>query len=88
MFLCFSLPKYKAVIFPENGGHIKFSPQGELVASVNSLDGSMKVLHVKTQAVKLTASVILPTNVCWHYRYPLVCIGDDYNLCFWKVTAK
>lgn len=76
------------MLFLENGGNLKFSSHGELIAAVNCLDNHLKILHVKGQVVKLTASVTLPTNVCWHYRYPLVCIGDDYNLCFWKVTAN
>lgn len=76
------------ILFSENGGNLKFSPQGELIAVVNSLDGSLKIVHVKSQAVKLTAGVTLPTNVCWHYRYPLVCVGDDSKLCFWKVSAR
>nr|CAH7764685.1 unnamed protein product [Callosobruchus chinensis] len=80
------LPQQHNVFFNENGGNIKFSPQGELVAAVNSLDSSMKIIHVKSQTVKLTASVALPTNVTWHYRYPLVCLGDDYRLCFWKTA--
>ncbi|KAG5876269.1 hypothetical protein JTB14_013006 [Gonioctena quinquepunctata] len=78
------LPLNNNIIFMENGGHIKFSPQGELIAAVNSLDKVLRVVHVKTQAGKLSANVTLPTNVCWHYRYPLVCIGDDFKLCFWK----
>lgn len=76
------------MLFLENGGNVKFSPYGELIAAVNSLDNLLKVVHVKTQTVKLIASLTLPTNVCWHYRYPLVCIGDDFNLCFWKLTAN
>ncbi|VEN59338.1 unnamed protein product [Callosobruchus maculatus] len=80
------LPQQHNIFFNENGGNIKFSPQGELVAAVNSLDSSMKIIHVKSQTVKLTASVALPTNITWHYRYPLVCLGDDYRLCFWKTA--
>lgn len=76
------------MLFLENGGNVKFSPQGELIAVVNSLDNLLKVLHVKSQAVKLIANLTLPTNVCWHYRYPLICIGDDFNLCFWKISAN
>ncbi|CAH1159790.1 unnamed protein product [Phaedon cochleariae] len=79
------LPLHNNIVFTENGGHIKFSPQGELVAAVNSLDSNLKIIHVKSQTVKLTAAVSLPTNVCWHYRFPLVCVGDDFKLCFWKV---
>ncbi|KAJ8932453.1 hypothetical protein NQ318_019387 [Aromia moschata] len=86
--LSFSLPVHNNMIFPENGGDIKFSRQGELVAAVNSLDGSLKIVHVKSQAIKLTGSVTLPTNVCWHYRCPIVCVGDDNKLCFWQVSAK
>ncbi|XP_023011543.1 nuclear pore complex protein Nup37 [Leptinotarsa decemlineata] len=82
------LPIHNNLLFTENGGNVKFSPQGELIAAVNSLDRTLKIVHVRSQAGKLTASVTLPTNVCWHYRYPLVCIGDDYKLCFWKVSAK
>lgn len=79
---------HKCMVFPENGGNVKFSSQGELLAAVNCLGNSLKILHVKSQVVKFTANVTLPTNVCWHYRYPLVCIGDDYTLCFWKVSAN
>ncbi|XP_028132214.1 nucleoporin Nup37 [Diabrotica virgifera virgifera] len=82
------LPLQNNILFPENGGRIAFSPQAELVAAVNSLDSTLKVFHVRSQAVKLTAGLTLPTNVCWHYRYPLICVGDDFKLCFWKVTAN
>ncbi|ENN79592.1 nucleoporin Nup37 [Dendroctonus ponderosae] len=81
------LPQQSAILFPENGGTMKFSPQGELLAAVNSLDGSLKVLHTTTQCLKLNVSVTLPTNVQWHFHYPLVCIGDDTKLCFWKISA-
>lgn len=84
---CCSLPQQSAILFPENGGTIKFSPQGELLAAVNSLDGTLKVLHTTTQNLKLNVSLTLPTNVQWHFHYPLVCVGDDSKLCFWKVSA-
>ncbi|CAH0560041.1 unnamed protein product [Brassicogethes aeneus] len=83
---CF--PVWTSVLFPENGGSIKFSPQAELLAATNSLEGTLKVVHVKSQATKLAANLTLPTNVSWHYRYPLVCVGDDRKLCFWKVSAN
>ncbi|XP_066252618.1 nucleoporin Nup37 [Euwallacea similis] len=81
------LPQQSTLLFSENGGNIKFSPQGELVAAVNSLDGSLKAVHTITQSLKLTASVSLPTNVQWHLHYPVVCVGDDTKLCFWKITS-
>ncbi|XP_030763633.1 nucleoporin Nup37 [Sitophilus oryzae] len=79
------LPQQSTILFSENGGHIKFSPQGELLAAVNSLDGTIKVIHTLTQTVRLTANVSLPSNLEWHYHYPIVCIGDDSKLCFWRV---
>lgn len=82
------MPLHKCMIFPENGGLVNFSSQGEFIASVNCLDNSLKVLHLKSQTVKLSATVTLPTNVSWHYRHPLFCIGDDDNLCFWKVFSN
>ncbi|CAG9856616.1 unnamed protein product [Phyllotreta striolata] len=82
------LPLQVSTLFSKNGGQIKFSPLGELVAGINNLDQMLKVFHVKSESIKLSASVTLPSNICWHYRYPLVCIGDDSKLCFWKVTAN
>lgn len=82
------LPQQSTILFPENGGTIKFSPQGELLAAVNSLDGSLKVVHTLTQTLKLSASLSLPSNVQWHFYYPLVCVGDDSKLCFWKISSK
>ncbi|XP_050301561.1 nucleoporin Nup37 [Anthonomus grandis grandis] len=82
------LPQQSTILFPENGGTIKFSPQGELVAAVNNLDGSLKVVHTVTQHQKLNVSLSLPSNVQWHYHYPIVCVGDDMKLCFWKVSTK
>lgn len=88
ILIFFSLPQQSTILFPENGGTVKFSPQGELLASVNSLDGSLKVIHTMTQSLKLNATVTLPTNVQWHYHYPIVCVGDDTKLCFFKVNSK
>ncbi|KAL1490013.1 hypothetical protein ABEB36_013927 [Hypothenemus hampei] len=81
------LPQQSTLLFPENGGHIKFSPQGELLAAVNSLDGSLKVVHTTTQTLKLNARVFLPTNVQWHYHFSILCVGDDAKLCFWKLKG-
>ncbi|KAF7284867.1 hypothetical protein GWI33_021508 [Rhynchophorus ferrugineus] len=39
------LPQQSTILFSENGGFIKFSPQGEHIAAVNSLEGSLKVLR-------------------------------------------
>lgn len=88
MYIFVSLPQQSTILFSENGGFIKFSPQGEHLAAVNSLEGSLKVLRTLTQNVKLNVTLSLPTNVEWHYRYPLVCIGDDSKLCFWKISSK
>ncbi|CAG9762476.1 unnamed protein product [Ceutorhynchus assimilis] len=78
------LPQNSTIIFPENGGTIQFSPQGELLAAVNSLDGSLKVVQTVTQTLKLSAQVSLPSNVQWHYLHPIVCVADDTKLYFWR----
>ncbi|XP_060530158.1 nucleoporin Nup37 [Cylas formicarius] len=80
------LPQQSNLVFSENGGQVRFSPHEELYATVNSLEGSLKVFHIKTQTIKLSVSVCLPTNIQWHYHYPLICVGDDSKLCFWKVN--
>lgn len=86
LFDC-SLPQQSTIVFSENGGHTRFSPQAELIATVNSLDGSLKVVHTTTQTLKLSSNVVLPTNVQWHYHYPIVCVGDDTRLCFWRINS-
>lgn len=70
------------------GGHVKWSPLGEMVASVNILEGLLKVSHTQSHQQLLNTRVSLPTNLAWHYRYPLVCTGDDTKLLFWKVLSK
>lgn len=83
---CVPLTNY--LIFTEAGGHIRFSPSGELVAAVNNLDSTLKVVAIQNNQVKLAVPVTLPSNVSWHCRYPIVCVGDYTNLTFWKVAAK
>lgn len=73
-------------LFAESGGSIKFSQSGELLAAVNQMDSVLKVVHMPTLQQRLSAKVVLPTKITWHYRFPLVCLGDDTKLCFWKVT--
>ncbi|RZC40989.1 nucleoporin Nup37 [Asbolus verrucosus] len=83
-----SVPIKNNLIFTEAGGHIRFSPFGELVAAVNGLDGTLKVMHVQNNQMKLSVPVTLPSNVSWHCRCPIVCIGDYMTLMFWKVISK
>src|SRR5215510_7506753 len=87
-FVYFSRPMEVKLIHTEAGGDIKFSPIGDLVAAANKLENSLKVIHVSTLQERLNAKVSLPSNIAWHSSMPLVCIGDDYKLCFWKVATK
>lgn len=73
-------------LYTESGGHIRFSQSGDLIASVNHLDSVLKVVHVPTLQQRLSAKVVLPTKINWHYRFPFVCLGDDNKLRFWKVV--
>lgn len=67
---------------------MQFSPLGDLVATVNSLASCVKVTQLQNGQTKLDAKVMLPTNVTWHFRLPLICVGDDRTLCFWKINPN
>ncbi|XP_065158113.1 nucleoporin Nup37 [Atheta coriaria] len=82
-----SCPKQK-LLFTQHGGSLRFSALGELVAAVNKLEGSLKVVHIHTLQQRLNVPIQLPTNVTWHSRLPVLCVGDDRRLCFWKVKSK
>jgi hypothetical protein len=84
----FSVPINNNLLFTEAGGYIRFSPFGELIAAVNNLESTLKVVHVHNNQLKLTVPVTLPSNVSWHCRCPIVCVGDYMTLSFWKVTSK
>lgn len=87
-FYCFRSPtNVYHRLFTESGGCIKFSQTGELLAAVNQMNSMFKVIHVPTLQQRLSAKVGLPTRMTWHYRFPVVCLGDDTKLCFWKITA-
>ncbi|XP_017772692.1 PREDICTED: nucleoporin Nup37 [Nicrophorus vespilloides] len=73
-------------IYSSNGGNIKFSAFGELVACVNKLECSLKVTHTRTMQLKFSTFISLPTNVCWHFKLPILCLGDDKHLCLWKIV--
>lgn len=72
----------------EDGGHIKFNQEGNMVAVINSLSFNLKVTHLQSNQMKLNVPVLLPTNVSWHFRLPVVCVGDDRHLCFWKIDSN
>ena len=76
------------LLHTDNGGDIKFCPLGNLVASVNKLDNSLKIIHINSQEQRLHVGVVCPTNVTWHFRQLLVCVGDDSMLRFWKVSES
>ncbi|XP_068908230.1 nucleoporin Nup37 [Tenebrio molitor] len=82
------VPINNNLLFTEAGGYIRFSPFGELIAAVNNLESTLKVVHVHNNQLKLTVPVTLPSNVSWHCRCPIVCVGDYMTLSFWKVTSK
>lgn len=70
------------------GGFIKYNTTGELIATVNKLEGSIKVLHAKSQQEQLTSMALLPSNISWHYRLPIFCLADDGKVSLWKVSQK
>lgn len=80
-------PTKTNLLFTEKGGFLRFSPLGELVAAVNSLEGTFKVVDANSQQPRLLVKVNQPTNVAWHFRYPLVCLGDDTKLYFWRAVV-
>lgn len=84
----FSVAVSNSLLFTEAGGNIKFSPFGELIAAVNNVDSTLKVVSVQNNHLKLTVNVTLPSNVSWHCRCPIVCVGDYKTLSFWRVTSK
>lgn len=75
-------------VHAERGGLVRFNQNGELVATLNLVGGILKVSHVVTKSVLLTANLKLPTGLSWHQRLPIVTVADDVNLCFWKLLAK
>lgn len=88
IYIYFSRPAHSKMIHVDGGGHMQFSPLGNLVATVNSLASCMKVTQLQNGHTKLNTSVLLPTNATWHFRLPIVCIGDDRTLCFWRIDAN
>ncbi|XP_022901719.1 nucleoporin Nup37 [Onthophagus taurus] len=83
-----SRPIQTKLIYTESGGDLKFNMSGEFLAIVNKLENSIKVFHVQTQQERLNATLSSPTNITWHFRYPLICVGDDRKLNFWKIPGK
>lgn len=86
--ICFSRPAHSKVIHVDGGGHMQFSPLGNLVATVNCLSSTLKVTQLQNGQTKLDVQAMLPTNCTWHFRLPIVCIGNDRNLCFWKIDTN
>ncbi|KAL3265887.1 hypothetical protein HHI36_010078 [Cryptolaemus montrouzieri] len=81
-----STPKYSSLISTEAGGSLKFSPHGELIAALNPLEGTLKIFKTNSHEQQFSTFINLPTNFCWHYRYPIICAGDDNKFCIWKVN--
>ncbi|KAF5285623.1 hypothetical protein FQR65_LT13104 [Abscondita terminalis] len=80
-----SQPSKIKLIHAVNGGTVKINSSGELLASVNKLEGCLKVSLVNSQQQRLLVNVKLPSNIAWHFRLPLLCIGDDNKLCMWNI---
>lgn len=87
MKLFFSAPTSSALVFTEAGGYLKFSPQGDLIAVLNPLEGTLKVYTPKMLELQFSTFINLPTNFSWHYKYPLICVGDDSKFCIWKINT-
>lgn len=83
-----SRPSHAKLLCTESGGYLRFGHVNELIGVVNQLDATLKVLHIPTMQERLNVQVCLPSNLTWHFRFPIVCIGDDGRLCFWKVSHK
>lgn len=83
-----SVPINSTLIFTESGGNIKFSAFGELIAAVNNLGGNLKVINLQTNQIKLSVPVTLSTNIAWHSRCPIVCVGCYTKLNFWRIVSK
>lgn len=75
-------------MYTEGGGEVKFSPGTELIAILNKLENSMKVVHVQTQRERLSVKLTLPSNLTWHLRIPMICVSEGDKLHFWKVVTK
>lgn len=60
----------------------------DLIGLVNRLAGTLKVVRMQNQQLKVCAKVNIPTNISWHFRLPYICLGDDTKLCFWKIISK
>lgn len=72
-----SMPKYSVLLFTENGGSVKFSGLNELIGSLNNLEGTLKVCKLgSSQQIIFSTTVNLPSNFCWHFKYPIICLGD------------
>ncbi|KAK9873054.1 hypothetical protein WA026_020788 [Henosepilachna vigintioctopunctata] len=82
-----STPKLSTLIFTEAGGYLKFCPQGEFVAALNPLERNLKVVKLNSQEQQFSTFMKLPTNFCWHFKYPIICAGDDNKLCVWKINT-
>ncbi|XP_045479741.1 nucleoporin Nup37 [Harmonia axyridis] len=82
-----STPIITSLVFTEAGGYLKFSPQGDLIAALNPLEGTLKVFKTRLLELKFSTFISLATNFCWHYKYPLICVGDDSKFCIWKVNT-
>lgn len=72
----------------EKAGLIRFNSSGELVATLSLVGGVLKVSHVLSKVVLLSANIKLPTGLTWHQRLPIVTIADDTKICCWKLIAK
>ncbi|KAK4886425.1 hypothetical protein RN001_002696 [Aquatica leii] len=83
-----SRPTNSKIIHAMNGGCLRINSSGELIASVNPLEGCLKVSLFNSQQQRLLVPVKLPTNVTWHFRLPLLCIADDNKLYFWSVSKS
>nr|XP_008191668.2 PREDICTED: nucleoporin Nup37 [Tribolium castaneum] len=82
------VPASNTLVFTEAGGFVRFNSFGNLVAAINSLDSTLKIVDCQINQMKLSVPVTLPSNVSWHCRYPIVCVGDYMTLTFWKVVSK
>ncbi|KAF5302276.1 hypothetical protein FQA39_LY10315 [Lamprigera yunnana] len=83
-----SRPSHTKIIHTTNGGSIKINSFGELVASVNRLEGCAKVSLISSQQQRLMMPIKLATSATWHFRLPILCIPDDSKLCFWNIPSN
>ncbi|GJQ77428.1 hypothetical protein Trydic_g20826 [Trypoxylus dichotomus] len=83
-----SRPIQNNLMYTEGGGEVKFSSGTELIAVLNKLENSLKVIHVQTQQERLNVKLSLPSNITWHLRIPIICGSDGDKLNFWKIVPK